>query len=94
MLRPISERLQRRATAIIKQHDTRAVAIRVLGEFLRAHMPEMHVEAIEVSYNERRAQLILTTRSKALASEILLKAPLLAGLFRARGLKASRLVIR
>ena len=94
MFRPIGERLQKRAVAILKQHDTQVVVVGVLREFIRTHMPDARLEAIEVSYNERRAQLILTARSKPLASELLLRAPLLAELFRSRGLKASRIVIR
>ncbi|HUO75908.1 MAG TPA: hypothetical protein VMU12_03275 [Candidatus Paceibacterota bacterium] len=94
MLRPISERLRRRAVGLIRQDDAQVSATGVVCAFLQTELPKISPEAIEITYDEHRARLTIVTRSKALASELLLRAPLLAQKMRDQKLQITHVVIR
>lgn len=94
MLKPIGDRLRRRAATLVHARDTRDIVTATLQQFLQAEIPSAGISAIEVSYDEQRSHLTLVARTKALASELLLRSPEIARIFRTQGLKTTRIVIR
>ena len=94
MLRPIQERLRRRAVALIQQDDAQSSAADIVFGFLQEEIPGIPPEAIEVTYSERNARLTVVARSKVLASELLLRASMIAQRLREQKLKVTHVVIR
>lgn len=94
VLHPISERLRKRVAVLVRQRTRQAEAESAFREFLASELPHIRVGAVEVDYDDRRALLTLTARSKPLANELLLYVPTLVRHLRAHSLKTERIVVR
>ncbi len=91
MLRSISQRLQRRLERLKTDQTHTLLAQKLVALFMAEtyHNNLPH----EVAYDSQSRELLITTTSKTVASDLLLRTPQLSALLRKHGLAVSRLQI-